>query len=216
MGFYCGIIGLPNSGKSTIFNALTALCVAAQPYPFCTIEPNIGVVTVPDPRLQQLHQVTRTPSVIPAAMEFVDIAGLVKGASQGEGLGNKFLSHIREVDAIVHVVRCFDNANVVHVDGSVDPLRDIEIVETEFPVRAREFLDRVPIAVAGREIHPAIYAAGIFAQRSFDQAHGLDKLAPVHRAQDTEAADAVAHRDLVRCLLLVLGLHQMVDRQTAL
>ncbi|MEJ2201440.1 MAG: 50S ribosome-binding GTPase, partial [Desulfuromonadaceae bacterium] len=120
MGFKCGIVGLPNVGKSTIFNAITSAGAEAANYPFCTIEPNIGVVTVPDPRLDQLATIVKPQAVLPTTIEFVDIAGLVKGASQGEGLGNQFLGHIRQVDAIAHVVRCFADENVVHVDGSVD------------------------------------------------------------------------------------------------
>src|SRR5512140_3046102 len=127
-----GIIGLPNVGKSTLFNAVTRSHKApAENYPFCTIEPNLGVVTVPDPRLPELARVVKVPKQIPATIEFVDIAGLVNGASQGEGLGNKFLSHIREVDALIHVVRCFEDPDIVHVTGNIDPVRDIEIVTTE-------------------------------------------------------------------------------------
>src|SRR5438093_7515429 len=127
-----GIIGLPNVGKSTLFNAITRSHKAvAENYPFCTIEPNLGVVTVPDPRLPDLGKVAKVSTQIPAVIEFVDIAGLVKGASQGEGLGNKFLSHIREVDALIEVVRCFEDPDVVHVTGDLDPVRDIEIVTTE-------------------------------------------------------------------------------------
>ena len=127
-----GIVGLPNVGKSTLFNAITRTRKAeAANYPFCTIDPNVGIVTVPDARLAQLQKIAKTGVVIPAAIEFVDIAGLVKGASQGEGLGNKFLTHIREVDAIVQVVRCFEDADVHHVSGTVDPVRDIEVINTE-------------------------------------------------------------------------------------
>lgn len=131
MGFKCGIVGLPNVGKSTIFNALTEAGAASENYPFCTIDPNVGIVDVPDQRLSMLDSVIHAQKVVPSSMEFVDIAGLVKGASKGEGLGNKFLANIRETDAIAHVVRCFDDGDVVHVDGSVDPLRDIQTINAE-------------------------------------------------------------------------------------
>ena len=131
MSLQCGIVGLPNVGKSTLFNALTKAGIEAANYPFCTIEPNVGIVEVPDPRLVQLSEIVKPQKVQPAIVEFVDIAGLVAGASKGEGLGNQFLANIRETDAIVHVVRCFEDPNVVHVSGSVDPIRDIEIIDTE-------------------------------------------------------------------------------------
>jgi GTP-binding protein YchF len=131
MSLKCGIVGLPNVGKSTLFNALTKAGIAAENYPFCTIEPNVGMVEVPDPRLQVLAAIVKPERIMPAVVEFVDIAGLVAGASQGEGLGNQFLAHIRETDAIVNVVRCFDDTDIVHVAGKVDPVSDIEVIETE-------------------------------------------------------------------------------------
>ena len=142
MGLTCGIVGLPNVGKSTIFNALTAAGIQAENYPFCTIEPNTGVVTVPDARLGQLDALIHSQSVVPTTVEFVDIAGLVKGAAQGEGLGNQFLGNIRETNAIIHVVRCFDDENVVHVDGSTDPLRDVETIELELGLADLETVEK--------------------------------------------------------------------------
>jgi GTP-binding protein YchF len=146
MGFNCGIVGLPNVGKSTLFNALTQTVAAqAANYPFCTIEPNIGRVAVPDPRLGKLAAIGKSAKIIPTSLEFVDIAGLVRGASKGEGLGNQFLANIREVDAIVHVLRCFEDGDVTHVEGSVDPLRDREIIETELMLADLDSLEkRVP------------------------------------------------------------------------
>ncbi|MEY2735524.1 MAG: hypothetical protein RLZ58_933 [Pseudomonadota bacterium] len=131
MSLKCGIVGLPNVGKSTLFNALTKAGIAAENYPFCTIEPNVGIVELPDPRLQQLAAIVQPEKIVPAIVEFVDIAGLVAGASKGEGLGNQFLAHIRETDAIVNVVRCFEDPNVIHVAGKVDPIADIEVIQTE-------------------------------------------------------------------------------------
>ena len=143
MGFKCGIIGLPNVGKSTLFNALTETASAeAANYPFCTIEPNTGIVSVPDKRLIELSNLAKSQKIIPAQMQFVDIAGLVSGASKGEGLGNKFLSHIREVDAIIHVLRCFEDPDITHVENNINPLRDAEIIETELMLADIESLDR--------------------------------------------------------------------------
>jgi GTP-binding protein YchF len=142
MGLQCGIVGLPNVGKSTLFNAISNNKAEAANFPFCTIEPNVGVISVPDPRLKTLEELVKPQRVVPTAIEFVDIAGLVKGASKGEGLGNQFLANIREVDAIVHVVRCFDDDNIVHVDGKVNPVSDKEIIDTELQLKDLESVDK--------------------------------------------------------------------------
>ncbi len=147
MGFTCGIIGLPNVGKSTIFNALTSAKAASANFPFCTIEPNTGAVPVPDPRLQVLADIAGSEKIIPTQITFVDIAGLIKGASKGEGLGNQFLGHIRSVDAVAHVVRCFDDPNIIHVDGKVDPLRDIDTITTELILSDLESVQKQVVKV---------------------------------------------------------------------
>src|SRR6184192_588614 len=142
MSLQCGIVGLPNVGKSTLFNALTKAGIAAENYPFCTIEPNIGIVEVPDPRLAPLAAIARPERVLPATVEFVDIAGLVAGASKGEGLGNQFLATIRETDAIAHVVRCFEDDNIVHVDNRIDPEADIATIDTELCLKDLDTVDK--------------------------------------------------------------------------
>jgi ribosome-binding ATPase len=145
MGFSCGIVGLPNIGKSTIFNALTAAKAASENFPFCTIEPNTGIVPVPDPRINKLAELAGSAKLIPTQMTFVDIAGLIKGAAKGEGLGNQFLGHIRSVDAIAHIVRCFKDEQVIHVDGSVNPIRDIETIETELLLSDLESIQKLKL-----------------------------------------------------------------------
>ncbi|CEK09710.1 redox-regulated ATPase YchF [Legionella hackeliae] len=148
MGFKCGIVGLPNVGKSTLFNVLTKAGIEASNYPFCTIEPNVGIVTVPDPRLDALAEIVNPQQTLPTTMQFVDIAGLVKGAASGEGLGNQFLANIRETDAIAHVVRCFENTDIIHVEGKVDPISDIEVINTELALADMETVDKALMKAA--------------------------------------------------------------------
>lgn len=196
MGFKCGIVGLPNVGKSSLFNALTSSAIAAENYPFCTIEPNVGVVPVPDPRLERIAGMVKPQRTVPSSMEFVDIAGLVEGASRGEGLGNQFLSHIRETQAIAHVTRCFVDENVTHVAGRVDPIADIEIIETELALADLDTvtrgLDRAEKQAKSGD-KDARRRAGAFARLL----EGLDAGTPVR---------AMSHDDATRELLREVSL----------
>ncbi len=195
MGFNCGIVGLPNVGKSTIFNALTSAGAEAANYPFCTIEPNTGVVPVPDERLETISGISKSEKIIPTSVEFVDIAGLVKGASEGEGLGNQFLSHIRAVDAVVHVVRCFDDENITHVEGSVDPKRDVELIETELMLSDLSSVDKrleriQKTAKTGNKESKELQERLLIAKKYLDEGQCLYQL-------DGDEAHAVQGLDLI-------------------
>ncbi|WP_028008973.1 redox-regulated ATPase YchF [Solimonas flava] len=194
MGIKCGIVGLPNVGKSTLFNALTKAQIAAENYPFCTIEPNVGIVGVPDPRLDALSVIVKPQRVLPAAVEFVDIAGLVAGASKGEGLGNQFLGHIRETDAIAHVTRCFDDPDVIHVAGSPDPIRDIEVINTELALADLDSVSKAADRVAKTAKSGNKEALAKLDVLKRVQAH-LDTGAPV-RSLALDAEEKLQLRDL--------------------
>lgn len=193
MGFKCGIVGLPNVGKSTLFNALTKAGIAAANFPFCTIEPNIGIVTVPDNRLDALSEIVKPQQVLPATMQFVDIAGLVKGASSGEGLGNQFLANIRETDAIAHVVRCFENTDVIHVEGRVDPLSDIEVINTELALADMDTVEKAMLK-AGKNSRSG-NKDGIFEMKTLEKikAH-LDEGHPVRTLPLNSEEELVTRR----------------------
>ncbi|GHU11513.1 ribosome-binding ATPase YchF [Alphaproteobacteria bacterium] len=208
MGFNCGIVGLPNVGKSTLFNALTQTAAAqAMNYPFCTIEPNVGIVGVPDPRLSKLAQIAKSGKIVPTQLEVVDIAGLVKGASDGEGLGNQFLGHIRGTDAILHIVRCFESSDITHVHGSVDPIRDIEVVETELMLADLESLKKKEQSIAKKN-NPELAAEKSFLARSIDWLESGKMLRQLKFTEDEEVFANAMHLISRKPILYVCNVNE--------
>ncbi|GHT93736.1 ribosome-binding ATPase YchF [Alphaproteobacteria bacterium] len=208
MGFNCGIVGLPNVGKSTLFNALTQTAAAqAMNYPFCTIEPNVGIVGVPDPRLSKLAQIAKSGKIIPTQLEVVDIAGLVKGASDGEGLGNQFLGHIRGTDAILHIVRCFENTDITHVHGNVEPIRDIEVVETELMLADLESLKKKEQSIAKKN-NPELAAEKSFLAKSIDWLENGKMLRQLKLTEDEEVFANAMHLISRKPILYVCNVNE--------